>query len=318
MRYSFGRWLCATAVVLGLSSEAFALRVAIQVVQPQQAAAKADIVIIGKIVEIEKEPSVALNVPKGTTMNYRIAVLKIEEAIGGAKGLTQVRVGFSETPKIATEAQPANPAPVPNGVPLQNARPLQFNRIPPPFNPPIVLMKDQEGMFFLRKHHSGDFLVPMAFTQVVAKTQEDFKKQVESVKKIRTIVASPTESLQAKDKKDRELAACTLVGLYANPSLGFGQEVVSPTPQLVSLEESKLILDALAGMEWGTFDAENQIGLQNVWYSLNPMQYGWKQPMFQGAVQQADVNAKMTESVREFLKENAGKIRLKKLVLADK
>lgn len=316
MLRSFGRWSVAVAVVLGLSSEAFALRVAVPFVQPQQAAVRADIIVVGKIVEIEKEPTEALNAPKGTKMNYQIAILKIEESIAGVKGLTQVRVGFAETPKVSTEATPAVPAPVP---PVQLDQP-NFKRpmIRPPFNQPTVLSKDQEGMFFLRKHHSGDFLVPMPFAPVVAKTQDDFRKVVESTKKIRTIVAEPMVALQSKDKKDRELAASTLVGLYTTPGSGFGGDVVSPTPQLVSAEESKLVLDILAGMEWGAFDQTTQVGLQNIWYGLNPMQYGWKQPVFMGAVQQADVNAKMTESVREFLKENASKIRLKKLVLADR
>ena len=319
MRIPFGRSLLSLALLAGLSSEAFALRIAMPTVTPAQAAARADAIILGKIVEIEKEPTEALNAPKGTPMNYRIAVLKIEEAVGGAKNLTQVRVGFSETPKIATEATPAVPPLLDAPAPVQANKPLLLRPaiMRQPLAQAVVLTKDQEGLFFLRKHHSGDFYVPMPFTHVVAKAQDDFKKQVEMVKKVQAIVTDPKAALQAKDKKDRELAACTLVNLYTSPGVGFGMDVASPKQQVVSAGESKLILDTLAGMNWGTFDPETQTGLQAVWYGMNMGQYGWKQPMFQGGVQQNDVNAKMTESVREFLKENAGKIRLKKTVLAD-
>src|SRR5438477_12213591 len=62
---------------------------------PGMQALQADIVVIGKIAEIEKDtveaaPSKGAN--KDQRITYKIAVLKIEDSIIGGKGLTQFRV----------------------------------------------------------------------------------------------------------------------------------------------------------------------------------------------------------------------------------
>src|SRR6516165_2740847 len=83
--------------VLTATAQSKALMVATP--RPGQLALQADVIVIGKVAEIEKdtvEVSAFPGAPKDQKQNYKIAVVKIDEAITGGKGLTQFRVGFAE------------------------------------------------------------------------------------------------------------------------------------------------------------------------------------------------------------------------------
>ena len=85
----------------------------------------ADAVVVGKVVGIEPQDVMVMNV------TYRVAVVKVDDAIRGAKDAKQVRVAF----------------------------------IPPPANPPklirpgfrgVQLAVGNTGMFILKKHEKED------------------------------------------------------------------------------------------------------------------------------------------------------------------
>ncbi|HKB04174.1 MAG TPA: hypothetical protein VKD90_18265, partial [Gemmataceae bacterium] len=72
---------------------------------PTARAVQAEVVVIGKVTEIEKDavegPAYA-GAPKDQRATYKVAVVKIEDRLIGAKGLTLVRVGFStDSPAVA-------------------------------------------------------------------------------------------------------------------------------------------------------------------------------------------------------------------------
>ena len=115
LRSRFGAALVASALFgFAAGAEARALMIA-ATPKPGALAAQADIVVIGKVVEVEKdtvEATAFKGAPKGEKTSYKIAVIKIEEAIIGGKGLTQFRVGF---PEGAAAGGPAVPPPPPGG-----------------------------------------------------------------------------------------------------------------------------------------------------------------------------------------------------------
>ena len=105
----------------------------------------ADVIVVGKVTELEKETVKANPFPRATEKaDFQIAVVQIGEGLRGAKGLTTIRVGFQLPMKI--QAPPIDP----------NGR--VFARPSPAFIPPS-LTKDQEGCIFLTKHPEADFYV---------------------------------------------------------------------------------------------------------------------------------------------------------------
>src|SRR5262245_47535300 len=79
----------------------------------------AEVVVLGKVSEIEKdtyEGPAYPNAPKDQKTTYKVAVVKIEDPLIGARGLTQLRVGF------LADASPAGAVPPGEGLPLRPGR----------------------------------------------------------------------------------------------------------------------------------------------------------------------------------------------------
>ena len=71
-----------------------------------QRVAHADVVVVGKVTAIEeKTVSVALAPGAKDKVEYRIAVIKVQDDLLGAKGLTHIKVGF-----IVPKERPPRPA----------------------------------------------------------------------------------------------------------------------------------------------------------------------------------------------------------------
>src|SRR5688500_3862194 len=85
----------ACTILLANVSSAKALRVAVPNRNPAQQAMTAEVIVVGKVIEIEKEMTKATIAPtvKDKT-DYHVGVIKISESIQGAKGLTTIRVGW--------------------------------------------------------------------------------------------------------------------------------------------------------------------------------------------------------------------------------
>jgi len=188
--------------------------------------ATAEVVVVGKVTAIESKTVAATRLPgaKDTT-EYTIAVVKIDDALLGAKGLTHIKVG-SAVFKAA-----------PGGGPIRRG----------PGGPaaaPPKLELDQEVCLLLKKHHDGEFYVAPTYADVIDKKAANFEKDVALAKKCAKLLADPKASLQSKDAGERSLAAGMLVMRYRAPFVPDGKT------EPIDADESKLILKALADGDW--------------------------------------------------------------------
>lgn len=289
----------ACVILLASVAPAKALRVAMPNRTPAQQAMTAEVVIVGKVVEIEKEMTKASSNPGvKDKVDYHVAVVKISEAVQGAKGLTSIRVGWMPSPRLGGPAPDVQIQPV-RRPPLQQAQ--------------VSLTEGQEGCFFLSKHHDGDFYVMQQWGSPLDKKAADFDKQLTSVKKLMKAFEDPKTALKAKDAAERQFTACMLIQKYRTyPQVNTPNAKVVQEP--IDAEESKLILQALSEMEWGKFDPATGTGLQNVWYQIGAQpKDGWTQPK---VVQGQNFQQVMGAAVSKWLKENAEKYRIQRHVIA--
>jgi hypothetical protein len=185
--------------------------------------ARADAVVTGKVTSVENKAV------KIDGAEYQIAVVQIEDAILGTKGLTHLRVAFH-----------------PN---------VRF--------PQLNLMVGQESLFFLRQVPAETYFITRMYFDVVPKSDTTaFKSDVEWAKKSAKALQDPKASLQAKDAETRLLAASMLVSRYRNPEGSTGK--LEP----VDADESKLILLALADADWSVNDFRAPLNPLQTWYKI--------------------------------------------------
>jgi hypothetical protein len=295
----------AAIALFGINGQAFGLRIA-GPPQPGQVAMQSDVIVIGKVAEIEKDTVEATpfkGAPKDQKITYKIAVLKIEESIVGGKGLTQFRVGF---PDGAGAAQPPVNRP---GVAIRPA---------PGRIAPVALTAGMEGCFFLSRHHSADFYVIASngMGAPLNKKDENYAKQLEEIKKVAKIIDDPVSGLKAKELDDRYQAALiTLQRYQMNPGGGSAREAIPA-------EENKLILALLTELPWQAKMDKPRTGSDPVppsrsqlWYMINPQEFGFKQPAFPKQKKgdpPVDFNKIMDDATMAFLKDNMDKIKIKR------
>jgi hypothetical protein len=302
-----------TAAALGHvgQAEAKALRVAIPP-KPAMQAVQADVVVLGKITEIEKdaiEVTPFKGAPKEQKVSYKIAVLKIEDPLVGARGLTQLRIGF------LADAAPAAPVLNNNQPQIAIARPFR-----PGFGP-VALTAGMEGVFMLTPHHEGDFYVTANNGAPLLKKDENYAKELETVKKISGAIDDPVAALKSKDKADRGLAAVTILTRYRGRPIS-GKVVEEDLPA----EENKLLVQAVAELPWVAEGGDyTKPSRSAVWGFLQTEKLGFKQPVFKQPAPGVPVtsqdlsngfNKQWEDSTTEFLKANGDKIKIKKLVVS--
>jgi hypothetical protein len=190
---------------------------------PAQRAATATMVVIGKVVSLEDKSITAKRYPEDPEKGeYTIAIVKIDSAVVGAKGLTHIRVGF--IPRLSD----------PN---IKYRRPA-----------PVQLKKDDEVILFLDPHFEANFHVAPNFYDGIFNTKgSDFEKMTAEIKQVGKLLNDPIASLTSKEVKDREMTAMLLIARYRSRNFAMPNQKQEP----VDAKESKLILEALAGADWG-------------------------------------------------------------------
>lgn len=306
-RYRLGAAL-AVAVMFVLAATAQSKALMVAPARPGQLAMQADVVIIGKVTDVEKdtvEVSLFPGAPKDQKATYKVAVVKLDEAVIGGKGLTQFRVGFIEgaaLPQAATR---------PGAVAGGGGRVIR----PPGGRAVVSLTAGQEGCFFLTRHHEGDFYVLAGNAAPLDKKDETYDKQLAEVKKTAKILDDPVAALKAKELAERFHAAHALLLRYQINRTG---KPVDREP--IPAEENKLILALMAELPWQASNAtprpvtEPLPPIRNtLWAMTQPDMVGFKPPTFngQGAVSPDDRQKAWEEATTTFLKENADKIKLK-------
>jgi len=305
------RWCVAvlTAAALGHigQAEAKALRIALPP-KPAMQAVQADVIVLGKVIEVEKDAVEATQVkgaPKEQKVSYKIAVVKIEDPLVGARGLTQLRVGFPADAPAVGGGEPVD------GIKLQPAiarRPIRGG-----FGGPVALTAGMEGVFLLAPHHDGDFYVLVNNAAPLLKKDEGYAKELESIKKIAASIDDPVTALKAKDKADRIAAAQTILTRYRGRPVA-GKFVEEDVPA----EENKLLVQAVTEMTWIPEGNDyTKPSRSAVWYFLQAEKLGFKPPVFKQpapGAPQPDFNKQWEELTTAFLKDNADKIKIKKMV----
>jgi hypothetical protein len=254
-----------------------------------------DCVIVGKVTSIEEKPVAAARFPGDKEKGqFTVAVVKVEEAIYGAKGMTSVRVGFI--------------APVPQLNPLPGPGPV----IRPPIRrfPPVKLEVGQEACLFLIKHPDEPFYTLQNYNDILNKKDNpNFAKEIELVRKAGKLLADPKAGFESKDAEDRFLTAALLVTRYqtVRPT-GTGQPKLEP----ISAEESKQILLAIADADWAP---KPVVGPQ--FFAMTPQNIfnrlqnkpGWTPPK--------DFR-QLPDEAKKWLKANAETYRVQKYVSSEK
>jgi hypothetical protein len=219
--------LLAAFVLPLVGSASSARAIAIRLVPLPERVATADAIVVGKVTTIEDKTVSAEPFPgQKDKVEYHIAVVKIGDGLQGAKGLTHLKIGF---------IKPATPA----GGGTVPIRPIRGGFVPPQ---PAV---DQEGCYFLSKHHAENFYVMRDNNSFINKAgNANFDKDVAKVKELAKLLADPKKGLKSKSAEDRSQTAAMLVVRYTMQHPGQNKQVP------IDAEESKLILQGLADGDW--------------------------------------------------------------------
>jgi hypothetical protein len=205
----------------------FALSVAVLACLPVLAAAKvlvlrapipkrialADCVVRGKIVEIEKKP--LRERADDEEREYRVHLVKIDENLLGADGLTHLRLGTScSDPRHDPEAA-------------------------------AELHEGDEVCLFLAVHAREALYLPVMQGVVVKRPDDKFyERQLEQVRRAARLLKEPNAGLQSKDADDRFLTAAMLLERY-RPEGAYVKQTAA-----IDAEQSRLILRALRDADW--------------------------------------------------------------------
>jgi hypothetical protein len=256
-----------------------------------QRVAQANTIVVGKVEKIEEKTVSAPRVPGAKDKaEYQIAVIKIDDAILAAKGLTHVRVGF---------------VPPPMGGPGPIRR-----------YPTVNFTKDQEVLVFLTPHFEANFLEATAYYNVIDKKgNPNFEKDLAEVKKYAKLIASPKDGLTSKDKDDRFTTAAMLVAQYRNRRAGVNE----PKTEAVDAETSKLILTALADADWKANVGFNRLSPFMAFQQLGLTEKDGFNPPTREIMGKPQVDyQKLPEYAQQWLKDNAGKYKIQRFVYDEK
>ena len=209
---------------------------------PVQSAAVAEVVLVGTVTDIDKDPLEAASAPGATDkIAYTAATVKVTDAIKGLKTETHVKVGYT-----------------------------------PSARSPLNLAEKQTYLLFLTKHHSGNFYV-MNYMSPPQTLTADTKSTVDDVKAVGKIFADPEKALNADKAEDQALAALVLITSYRSPS----ESGAAQSLEAVPLVESQRILKALGAIDWGKSQQVGGFDCIQAIYRLGLGEtHGWKQPAF--------------------------------------
>jgi hypothetical protein len=213
--------------------------------------ARADMVVLGRIVAHE-DKDIEVMLPGGTDkVTYRIAVLKVNEGLRGAKDAKMLRIAF--TP-------------------------------PDPNQPPIIggggrvnLDVGRDGLFLLDRQPNQNYCQTPMWFNVVSSDDPSFAKQVKETRAACKLLDNPRAGLASAKANERFLAAALMIYQYRTPPRALPPAEAKQEP--IDAEESKLILKALQEANW---NAPPKIGQSNapelfLELGLTP-QDGWKLP----------------------------------------
>ena len=274
--------------------------------------AQSQVVVIGKVVAADSDYALARPAggAAGQKVGWNTATVKIGEALVGAKGKTHVRVGWSPNGGTGLEStinlQPAfGGGFAPAGLAARDDVEIAVGIVAP-------LAEGQEVALLLNLHPEGDFYVQTPFVPPLVKGQGNYDADLKQIRKVLKVTSDPVAALKAKDPAERAFAATTFVHKYRTPPQPVDGRPIRLEP--VPAEESKLILKALAEMDWNKLDETGNAPLQNAFWTLGLTDRdGWRQPT---ANPGNDANAITGEAAKKWLADHADTYKLQRYVAA--
>jgi hypothetical protein len=249
-------------------------KIAVRISPLPERVALAETIVTGKVTAIEDKKVEARQFPGAKDkVEFTIAVVKIEDALLNAKGITHVKIGFVE------------PQAAPGGGP--GIRPGRF--------PQVNLNKDQEGCFLLRPHFEESFLTLPGYDYVLTKKDNpNYEKEMETIKRCAKLLADTDAGLKAKSADDRFQTAGMLLIRYRTP------QGANPKEEKIDAKESKLILQGLADGDWTKGFSATELTPMMVFGRLALTDKdGWKPGPFQ------NYEKEFPEAAKKWLKDNA-------------
>jgi hypothetical protein len=277
-------WLGAAAGVLALLTVTQAKALMIAPAPLATRIAPADVVVVGKVSGFGPK-LVKADVYKGDTRDMQIAIVKVSSTLFG-KEEKEIKVGF---------------------FPPVTAPPVKDVFVRPARTGP-QLKQDEESCLILVEHptQKGVYLMQGYFDVIPKANNNNFAKDVETIKKSAKLLQKPMDGLKSKDAGERLTTAALVVARYRARPLGEVKE------EQASAQESKAVLEALADAEWPTAKTPvrfDQINAQNVFFQLGLTEKdGWKFPQDR---------TKLAEEAKKWCKDNAGKYRITRFVRAE-
>ena len=235
----------------------------------------AELVVIGKI---EDDPA-EYKWPKGAATSHynRSARVAVSEVILGPKDTKSTRVAVNglwvKLPKVWEHTRTKTG---PNIEPFEKGR---------------------EGLFYLRGSTPGEPLIPAGNLVFVDKDDPSYKDQVRLAKRLAGLIADPKAALKSKVPADRLDTAGMLGWRYRS---GWTEWKADP-----DAEESKLILLALAEVEWNWSPDNREAALANLVFE-------WIKPIegFTPSDEVMNNHKAYTAAAKQWLQKNAEKHRV--------
>jgi hypothetical protein len=191
---------------------------------------RSDLVVLGRVVALEpKDVEAVLSSETSFKLDYRIAVVKVQDVIHGKKGVKELRLGFV-SPDQDRKVDKAGKA--------ISLSPLLFRSA----------KVGEDGLFFLRKHHQSDFYEnPILFGGFLPSSDApEFTKNIENARRLTKVLEFPLEALKAENASNRFLATTMLINRYRLN----GAKKSKLTEKAIDDDESKLLLKTLVEADW--------------------------------------------------------------------
>jgi hypothetical protein len=179
--------------------------------------ARADAVVLGRVVAHEDKDIEVLLLGAQQKTAFRIAIVQVNEAIFGARDAKQLRVAFVAPPPVH-----------PNRPVLRTGGGGRVN-----------LDIGRDGLFVLTKQPGQNFYQQPMYFHIVSASDANFDKEVKETRRLCKLLADPDAGLTAKDGATRFETAALLLYRYRTPVGGM------PKQEPIDAGHSKLILKAL-------------------------------------------------------------------------
>jgi hypothetical protein len=220
MRYVACAFLSVMMVLVVLSLPAPAPALVVAAPTPAVKAIQADAIVLGKVGSIDEKVQATPSPTAKTSIVYKVATIEVSEVLRGEAAPKKIRVGIPET----TGLKPGGKSGVLG----------------------VKLVAGDTGLFYVKKHHAGDFYVfPMAGCFVSEKAKIVFGNELAETRHALKVMAAPLVALNMKDSAARQAAVAVLIPAYQTAPTGAAYK-----QELIDALESKLILKTLLDADW--------------------------------------------------------------------